>query len=738
MLYFRNSVLRTKCFLALLFFIIQSFIFPLQGAAQTGNPYILSSSPVSRYVDPREDKVPGSSQLQGTKTVTITFSEPVKNTTTPSLTISNFQISYLRNRTQLPANSADLATGTSPAVVLSGSGAGPYTLTFTPRIPLAAWTRIRAVNVVDLAGNPLTPANGFPGIVIGALPMDVSGDGQVLGNDIQIWHGYKNGNLNPAPLTLVDYLDLTRDSLVLGNDINRGISLINGIESFRAWSNYSMGPFAMCGDGVQELGEECEDGNTIDGDGCTAQCRIQSCGQVWGKQVAIGSGSFYSSVQQLSDGSYLLAGNYWANDGQALLVKTDALGNTCTISNPTATLVQCTGPNQFIKSYGGTAGDRLMHARKTVDGGYLLVGTTYSYPAGSHLDIWLIKTDANGDTCNYLSSNGQCSDTGAGGVVRFAKTFGEPTDVENALSAQEVLNSQGQVTGYMVGGYSYTLGLGGWEAWLVTTDLNGNTCNYLAADGTCSGTGVFSRTFGRGAGSELIYAAQQTSDRGFVLGGHIDYDDMWLVKTDANGTLCALDFKGECSGTGANGVPIFAKRYGDYLGTGEQGRHVQQTADGGFIIVGLTNGYGALGFDGWVVKTDSLGQTCDYSGDGVCNGTGAGGAITFARVFGIASDEWFMSARQTPDKGYILSAPGDTFGPGWILKITETGNTCNFSANGNCSDPVSGVFSKKHASFFEYAVPTADGGYAAAGHLAGQSYFLKTDAKGNLPTECVP
>ncbi len=37
-------------------------------------------------------------------------------------------------------------------------------------------------------------------------------------------------------------------------------------------------PVGVCGDGQLDPGEECDDGNTIDGDGCTAGCIIEVCG----------------------------------------------------------------------------------------------------------------------------------------------------------------------------------------------------------------------------------------------------------------------------------------------------------------------------------------------------------------------------------------------------------------------------------------------------------------------------
>ncbi len=36
-----------------------------------------------------------------------------------------------------------------------------------------------------------------------------------------------------------------------------------------------------CGDGVPELPEMCDDGNTIDGDGCTATCQVENGFVCW-------------------------------------------------------------------------------------------------------------------------------------------------------------------------------------------------------------------------------------------------------------------------------------------------------------------------------------------------------------------------------------------------------------------------------------------------------------------------
>jgi hypothetical protein len=256
----------------------------------------------------------------------------------------------------------------------------------------------------------------------------------------------------------------------------------------------------------------------------------------WAKTYGGTSWDWASSVQQTSDGGYIVAGYTWSfgTGGDILLIKTDANGNV-----------------QWAKTYGETGYDFAHSVQQTSDGGYIVAGGTYSFGAGWS-DLFLIKTDANGDV-QWVKTYGEAGDdvaysvqrtadggyilagytgsfgagwgdiflikTNASGNLQWAKTYGG-INGEIAYSVQQTSDG-----GYIVAGSTYSFGAGGYDIFLIKTDANGNI--------------QWAKTYG-GATSDYAYSVQQTSDGGYIVAGGTGFN-VFLIKTDANGDI------GSCS-----------------------------------------------------------------------------------------------------------------------------------------------------------------------------------------------
>jgi hypothetical protein len=239
------------------------------------------------------------------------------------------------------------------------------------------------------------------------------------------------------------------------------------------------------------------------------------------------------AIIQTLDGGFALVGDtrsYGAGNADMWLVKTDANGKVT-----------------WHQTFGGSGWDSALSLVQTLDGGFVLLGYTSSFGAGS-FDMWLVKTDANG-------------------VMIWDQTYGS---IHRELGRSVIQTVDG---GFALVGDTEPYGAN--DMWLVKTDANGVM--------------IWNQSYG-GTRFDTAYSLVQTLDGGFALVGNtISYgagnSDMCLVKTDASGKM------------------IWHQSYG--TAEDEDGYAVIQTVDGGFALVGLTRSYG--NGDMWLVKTSASG-----------------------------------------------------------------------------------------------------------------------------------
>ena len=364
------------------------------------------------------------------------------------------------------------------------------------------------------------------------------------------------------------------------------------------------------------------------------------CEAGWFKTYGGTGNDSASSIQQTSDGGYIVAGDttsFGAGNRDIWLLKLDGEGNA-----------------MWQKTYGGTGREWIESIQQTSDGGYIVAGHTPSFGAGGG-DAWILKLDDSGN-------------------VTWQKTYGG-TGYDRTSSIQ--LTSDG---GYIVAGYTTSFGAGGGDAWVLKLDGSGNV--------------TWQRTYG-GTALDFAGSIQQTSDGGYIVAGYTESfgageRDGWLLKLDGDGNVS------------------WQKTYG---GTGnEYAGSVLQTSDG-YIVAGQTESFGAGGDDAWIMKLNVSGN------------------VTWQKTYGGMGYDSAWSVLQTSD-GYIVAGDTESFGAGsrdaWLMKLDGSGNVTWQKTYGGA---------RYDSNFSVHKIQ--DGGYTMAGSTqsfgvgSDDAWFFKLDENGS-------
>jgi len=256
--------------------------------------------------------------------------------------------------------------------------------------------------------------------------------------------------------------------------------------------------------------------------------KISSIGVLqWQKTLGGSNGDFASEIQQTTDGGYIVFGNSTSNNGDV----TENHGG----SDYWIVKISSTGVLQWQKTLGGSSDDLANSIKQTVDGGYILSGSSASNDGdvtenhGSY-DYWIVK----------LSTIG---------TIQWQKTFGGK-DIDNGnqiqitsdggyIVAGKTNSNDGDVTGTVNSFYRFwmvkfsNIGVLQWQRTYSSTNINCSALNIL-----------------------------QTADDGYIVGGNYGGNGR-ILKLSTSGNL-------ELEWEDAYRCPLVS---------------IQQTSDDGYISV---------------------------------------------------------------------------------------------------------------------------------------------------------
>ncbi|TAH40726.1 MAG: T9SS type A sorting domain-containing protein [Bacteroidetes bacterium] len=353
---------------------------------------------------------------------------------------------------------------------------------------------------------------------------------------------------------------------------------------------------------------------------------------------------------------------------------------------------------QWQNSFGGTGDDEAYSMQQTIDGGYIVAGSSNSIDGDvsgnrGNRDYWVVKLDSVGN-------------------LQWEKSLGGSNDDE-AYSIQQTSDY-----GYVVAGYSksndgdLTINHGSRDFWVVKLNSSGSI--------------QWQKSFG-GTNDEWASSIKQTIDGGYMAAGtteSMDGDvsgnhgnlDYWIVKLDSVGNI------------------QWQKCYGG--SGGEEAKSIQQTIDTGYIVVGSSDSNnGDISWnngarDYWIVKLNNIGN---IEWNRSLGGSDPDGAQSVS-----LSDPWGW--------GYIVggfaeSSDGDVNGhigynnDFWILQINPIGVVqWTRSLGGTSSDAAMSIQQTTDYGFIICGVTNSDDGDVQGNHsqFTSDYWIVKLNNQGSI------
>jgi hypothetical protein len=335
---------------------------------------------------------------------------------------------------------------------------------------------------------------------------------------------------------------------------------------------------------------------------------------------------------------------------------------------------------EWEKTFGGDEFDMIYSVEQTNDGGYIACGTTEE--SGMNY-VWLLKLDSDGNEEWSVVNHDLNASKMTSADMQVLATYVIQTDDDGYIIAGWGITDvvvQGE-TAWVQVGYLWKVQASGATEWLkhnygdeeelwvylpyhiiefeesymvsgwkIYFNMQGQVTNM---DGMLmktdeNGNVEWEQTYDTG-GEDKPCSLCPTSDGGYLLTGCTDGDDVaagafWMVKTEGDGNK--------------QWDSIFDGPKFEYSFV----RYCFQTSDGGYIMCGNTQSYGAGKVDLWIIKTDSSGNK------------------EWDKTFGGTQNDYTWSFDATTDGGYVFGVAKNYGGFGgtkddiWIVKTDKDGN----------------------------------------------------------------